>query len=121
LWKKAISFIYTEKAKPIVKESLSWVEKVSWYTAKVAMSVGELKANPSKENLEKLDKTLSQIADRLKLPYSSVDLVKRLAGEYVRADENTRRQLRKEINMAVKMLVADIMMHVPEEAIEEEE
>jgi len=31
---EAISFIYTEKAKPIVKESLSWVEKVSWYTAK---------------------------------------------------------------------------------------
>jgi len=48
-------------------------------------------------------------------------LLKRLAGEYVRADENTRRQLRKEINMDCKDAGSRHNDARAEEAIEEEE
>lgn len=112
LWRvieEAIAFLYTEKKKPAIKSNLSQAEKISWYLCKVLMSIGELKALPSKENLDRFEKTLIQVADRLKLPHNNVSLLLRLAREYVNSDNIARKQIRTEINAAAKMLAIDIL------------
>lgn len=106
---EAISFKYTEKKNPTIKTNLSHADKISWYLCKVLMSIGELKASPTKENLNRLEKTLIQVADRLKLPHNNVNLLLRIARDYVSSDENIRKQIRSEINSVAKMVAIDIM------------
>jgi len=44
---------------------VSELDKISWYCYKLSASVGELRGNPTKENLDMLMVTLEQIKDRL--------------------------------------------------------
>jgi len=98
------SFYWAQKQKPRVKEDASLLDKVSWYIAKVAMSVGELKASPSQENLERLRKTAAQIQERLGVDTS---LLIRAAEAFLK-DPNTDNRM--ELNAATKMLVLDIIL-----------
>jgi len=120
---EAIGLIYADKTKPRIKESLSWMDKVSWYIIKIAMSVGAFKENPSDDNLKRLEATASQVAERLKLPYNSVAMLLRLARQYRDAHGKGDRALvshmARELNMALKMIVIDIMNATPEETPEE--
>lgn len=110
---EGISFKYAEKKTPRIKATLSWAEKISWYLCKTLMSLGEFKAVPTKENYERFESTVIQIADRLKLPHSTVTLLLRLSSSYVNADENIKKQVRKELNATAKMLVVDMLTAEP--------
>jgi len=44
------------------------LQRRAWYAAKVASSVGALKENPTRENLERLKSTAAQITERLGVP-----------------------------------------------------
>jgi len=107
-WKvvlNALSFYWEQKQKPRLKEDAPIIDKVSWYIAKVSMSVGEFKANPTNENLERLKKTASQIQERLGV---DVALLIRAAEAYMR-DPNTDNRM--ELNAALKMLILDIIVN----------
>jgi len=91
------------KRRPYEKAELPVTEKISWYIAKLCMSVGAFKENPTKENLERLQKTLTQIKERLKI---DTDIVYRTAVAYQRKPETENRI---ELNMATKSVVFDII------------
>lgn len=111
---EAISFKVSETASPRVKESLSEVEKISWYIVKAVSSIGELKASPTEDNLSRLEKTLTQVSERLGVNVSTVNLVLRIARSYVSEKSDERRKaLRRDLNAASKMLVMDIMSSSP--------
>ncbi len=107
-WKfltNCISWYVEQKRNPRVKEELPQIEKISWYIAKVSMSVGELKAKPTKENLQKLEKTLEQIEKRLGI---KTDFVRRTVHAYILEPTTDNRM---ELNMALKMLIFDIIWY----------
>lgn len=111
---EAISFKMAENTSPRVKESLSEAEKMSWYIVKAVSSIGELKASPTEDNLSRLEKTLTQVSERLGVSVSTVNLVLRIARSYVgeKSDEK-RKTLRRDLNAVAKMLVLDIMRSSP--------
>jgi len=105
-WKvimNAISFFDEQLRNPRLKETLPMVDKVSWYIAKIGMSVGEFKANPTNDNLERLKKTAQQIQERLGV---DVGLLIRVAEAYMR-DPNPDNRM--ELNATLKMLILDII------------
>lgn len=99
----SVSFYYAQKQKPRVKEDASLVDKVSWYIAKVGMSVGEFKASPTPENLERLKKTATQIQERLGVDTS---LLIRAAEAFLKSPDSDSRM---ELNASLKMLILDII------------
>ena len=91
------------KRRPHEKAELPVTEKISWYITKLCMSVGAFKENPTEENLKRLQKTLTQIKERLKI---DTDIVFRAAVSYQRKPEVENRT---ELNMATKSVVFDII------------
>jgi len=99
----ALSFYEAQKRRPRLKEELPVWEKVSWYVVKLAMSVGELKAKPTPENLELLRRTCLQIEERLGV---NTGLLVRTAEAYLKDPSVDNRM---ELNASVKMVVFEII------------
>lgn len=123
---QAIGFYYAQSKNARVKEALSRVDKISWYVAKVGMSCGILKVEPTDLNYARLEKTVREIERRLKLSGDSSDLLLRVASIYLRkaknGDKNEIRRLREDLNTALKMFIIDVIRSGEvEEELEEEE
>jgi len=100
----AVSFYYAQAQKPRIKEDASLLDKVSWYITKIATSVGELKANPTQENFERLKRTATQIQERLNVDVSTLI---RAAEAFIKYPDPDSRM---ELNAALKMLILDIIV-----------
>lgn len=142
LWsvvEEAVALYYAQKKKPRIKESLSWIDKIAWYTVKVCASAGALREVPSRENLARLEKNVSNIIQRTRVSTYAADLLLRVAKRYVSrlegvdvnailrgsgAEQNIVRsevvRLRGDLNMALKMFVIDLLQ-APEEAAAEDQ
>lgn len=113
---QAISLLYTYIKKPYKKAEIPILDKVSWYIAKVGMSVGALKENPTKENYEKTKTTLNQVFERLLV---DTETIERAVDNFIKT-KNTEAKM--EVNMALKMLILDIIYkHIYKEKQKEEE
>jgi len=83
--------------------NISELDKISWYCYKLSASVGELRGNPTKENLDMLMVTLEQIRDRLGI---DTTLLEANAKRYlVNPDRNNRIAL----NGSAKEVIAHIL------------
>ena len=102
---EALSFYVTQKKKPKKKTELPILDKCSWYIAKVSMSVGALKENPTEKNLNYLRRTLEQIEERLGIDTS---LLWKIANDYAK-EQSTHNKM--ELNMTLKMLIVDIICY----------
>jgi hypothetical protein len=108
----ALALYETTLRKPRVKEELPVVDKVVWYVQKLAMSVGELKASPTEENLMKTLKTVSQVKERLGVDTS---LLERAVNDYYKLLRGNKREredeveARMEVNMALKSVLIEIV------------
>ena len=94
--------------KPRAKEELPVVDKVVWYVQKLAMSVGELKASPTEENLQRTLKTIQQIKERLGVDTSILERALADYARLVRGDRKEREdevEARMEVNMALKSVL----------------
>ena len=112
----AIALYETSIRKPRVKEELPIVDKVVWYIEKLCMSVGEFKASPSEENLNRTLKTVSQVRERLGVDTS---LLERALLDYHRLLKSNKKDVverredeveaRMEVNMALKSVLLEIV------------
>jgi hypothetical protein len=108
----AVALYETTLRRPKTKEDLPVVDKVIWYIQKLAMSVGELKASPTEENLQKTLKTVQQVRDRLGVDTSILeravnDYYKLLKGN--KGEREDEVEARMEINMALKSVLIEIV------------
>jgi hypothetical protein len=108
----ALALYETSLRKPKVKEELPVVDKIIWYIQKLSMSVGELKASPTEENLQKTLKTVQQVKERLGvdtaiLERALTDYVKLLKGNRKEREEEI--EARMEVNMALKSVLIEIV------------
>jgi hypothetical protein len=107
----ALSLYETSLRRPKVKEELPVVDKVLWYIEKLCMSVGEFKASPTEENLQKTMRTISQVRERLGVDTS---LLERALSDYIRMVKGSNRsrgeevEARVEVNMALKSVLVEI-------------
>jgi hypothetical protein len=103
----ALSLYETSLRKPKVKEELPIVDKVLWYVEKLCMSVGEFKASPTEENLQRTLKTISQVRERLNVDTS---LLERALTDYTRMlkEREGEVEARMEVNMALKSVLVEI-------------
>jgi hypothetical protein len=108
----ALAFYETSLRKPRVKEELPVVDKIIWYIQKLSMSIGELKVNPTDENLQKTLKTVQQVRERLGVDTS---LLERALTDYVRLLKGNKKEredeveARMEVNMALKSVLIEIV------------
>jgi response regulator RpfG family c-di-GMP phosphodiesterase len=108
----ALALYETSLRKPRAKEELPVVDKVVWYVQKLAMSIGELKANPTEENLQRTMKTIQQIKERLGVDTA---LLERALTDYIRLLKGNRKEredeveARMEVNMALKSVLIEIV------------
>jgi hypothetical protein len=108
----AIALYETSLRKPKTKEELPVVDKVVWYIQKLSMSVGEFKANPTEENLQRTLKTVQQVKERLGVDTA---ILERALADYVRLLKGNRRErddeveARMEVNMALKSVLIEIV------------
>jgi hypothetical protein len=108
----AVALYETSLRKPKTKEELPVVDKVVWYVQKLAMSIGELKANPTEENLQRTMKTIQQIKERLGVDTS---ILERALTDYVRLLKGNKKEredeveARMEVNMALKSVLIEIV------------
>ncbi len=100
---EAISFYSEFKRSYRVRENMPLADKISWYIAKISMSVGALKENPTQENLDKLKRTASQIKERIGIDTS---YLVRCAEEFFKRQD---RDSVIELNMALKLLILEMM------------
>jgi hypothetical protein len=103
----ALSLYETSLRKPRAKEELPIVDKVLWYIEKLCMSVGEFKASPTEENLQKTLRTTSQVRERLNVDTS---LLERALTDYARMLKGNEGDVeaRMEVNMALKSVLVEI-------------
>ena len=105
---EGVSFLETQLRKPRIKESLGNIEKSAWYITKLATSFGAFKENPNDENFTYLQKRVKELKDKLDI---DALLLLRIAEYYRRTkDEELRRKIRIDLNMAFKQVVKDIMI-----------
>jgi hypothetical protein len=108
----AIALYETSLRKPRAKEELPVVDKIIWYIQKLSMSIGELKANPTDENLNRTLKTIQQIRERLGVDTS---ILERAVNDYyklLRGNKEEREdevEARMEVNMALKSVLIEIV------------
>jgi hypothetical protein len=108
----AVALYETTIRRPRTKEDLPVVDKVIWYVQKLAMSVGELKASPTEENLQKTLKTIQQVKERLGVDTA---ILERAVNDYYKLLRGNRREredeveARMEINMALKSVLIEIV------------
>jgi len=95
------------------KLNTSALSRISWYVFKLGSSVGALKENPTKENLELLKRTLDQLEKRLGV---NVVTVRERAEAYVKRPD---RKNKVALNDATKSLIAEIIVKLGEEKKEE--
>jgi predicted transcriptional regulator len=118
-WKivlEALSLYETSIRRARTKEELPIVDKVIWYVEKLAMSIGILKASPTKENLMKTMKTIAQVKERLQV---NTTILEKAVEDYVNAmsvqiDDLARRhdvidEVTIELNMALKSVLIEIV------------
>ena len=108
----ALGLYETSLRKPRAKEELPVVDKVVWYVQKLAMSVGELKASPTEENLQRTLKTIQQIKERLGVDTSILERALADYARLVRGDRKEREdevEARMEVNMALKSVLIEIV------------
>lgn len=107
--------------RPYRKSELPRIDKASWYIFKLAQSVGAFKENNSKENYDRLLRTIMQIEKRLEIELNELkDVVARVNPE-------RKKQLtsidKMDLNGATKIAIADIILKLlyeqPEEGAEE--
>jgi hypothetical protein len=108
----ALALYETTIRRPKTKEDLPVVDKVIWYVQKLAMSVGELKASPTEENLQKTLKTIQQVKERLGVDTA---ILERAVNDYYKLLRGNRREredeveARMEVNMALKSVLIEIV------------
>jgi hypothetical protein len=107
----ALSLYETSLRKPKTKEELPVVDKVLWYIEKLCMSIGEFKASPTEENLQKTLRTASQVRERLNVDTSLLeraltDYARMLKGNKGEGEEEV--EARMEVNMALKSVLVEI-------------
>jgi len=85
-------------------KNVSNLDKAAWYAFKLSSSIGEFKANPSDENLQKLLKTVEQISTRLGIDTTA------LVGAIHRYKERPNKKNRWAVNDQAKLVVAQILM-----------
>jgi hypothetical protein len=108
----ALSLYETSLRKPRIKEELPIVDKVIWYIEKLCMSVGEFKALPTEENLQRTLRTISQVRERLGIDTS---LLERALSDYARMLKGNNKnreeevEARMEVNMALKSVLIEIV------------
>jgi replicative DNA helicase len=108
----AVALYETTLRKPRTKEELPVVDKVVWYVQKLAMSIGELKASPTEENLHRTMKTIQQIKERLGVDTA---LLERAVNDYFKLLKGNKREreeeveARMEVNMALKSILIEIV------------
>jgi hypothetical protein len=108
----ALALYETSIRKPKLKEELPVIDKVIWYIEKLSMSVGELKANPTDENLNRTMKTIQQIKERLG---ADTSILERAINDYYRLLKNNNKarddevEARLEVNMALKSVLIEIV------------
>jgi hypothetical protein len=118
-WKvllEALALYETSLRTPRSKEELPVVDKVIWYMQKLAMSVGVLKENPSDANLQKTQRTVQQIRERLGV---DTGLLERAIRDYVAAARteygdpwdrhSTMDEVTMELNMALKSVLIEVV------------
>jgi len=118
-WKivlEALSLYETSIRRARVKEELPVVDKVIWYIEKLAMSIGILKAVPTKENLQRTMKTIQQVRERLEV---NTTILEKAVEDYVNAmsvqiDDPSRRhdvidEATIELNMSLKSVLIEII------------
>jgi hypothetical protein len=108
----ALALYETSLRKPRTKEELPVVDKIIWYIQKLSMSIGELKANPTDENLNRTLKTVQQVRERLGVDTS---ILERAVNDYyklLRGNKKEREdevEARMEVNMALKSVLIEIV------------
>jgi len=98
-----VSFFTEQISHPRIKEYLPLLDKASWYIAKLSMSVGAFKENPTPDNMSKLMKTAMQVSERLRVDTSYLI---RSAENYMRHIDNDTKM---ELNASLKMVILDTM------------
>jgi hypothetical protein len=108
----ALALYETSLRKPRTKEELPVVDKIIWYIQKLSMSVGELKASPTDENLQKTLKTVQQVKERLGVDTA---ILERALTDYAKLLKSNRKEreeeveARMEVNMALKSVLIEIV------------
>jgi hypothetical protein len=108
----AVALYETSLRRPRVKEELPVVDKIIWYIQKLSMSIGELKANPTDENLNRTLKTVQQVRERLGVDTS---ILERAVSDYYKLLKGNKRErddeveARMEVNMALKSVLIEIV------------
>jgi predicted CopG family antitoxin len=110
---KALAFMDLQERKPRVKEDLPLADKYSWYIAKVLMSAGAFKEDPSEINYRYLIDNLETLEERLGIETGfAKEVVNRLAGkkkEHWTVDDKI------EFNSAMKSLVLQMLWRLEED------
>ncbi|MFP3265240.1 MAG: hypothetical protein RXO54_05335 [Acidilobus sp.] len=111
----ALALYETQIRKPRTKGDLPVVDKVIWYTMKLAMSVGALKERPDEETLNRTLKTVQQVKGRLGVNTALLEKAIKdyvsLANASAKNDEESHAALDEatmELNMALKSALVDI-------------
>ncbi|WP_125672182.1 hypothetical protein [Candidatus Methanodesulfokora washburnensis] len=98
-----------------VKRTYTDAERLAWYIYKFSSSCGAFKENPTKENLEMLKKTTTQLNERLGIELNGI---LEIAEKYL---QNPCTDLKISLNEKARDLIMEIMEKglVKEEEIEE--
>jgi len=86
------------------KSEIPRLDKAAWYSLKLGIAVGALKAQPDQEKLERLKEVAFQLRDRLGI---DVDLLIKAAKDYV-DQPTTQRTI--ELSDVAKMIIGDIIV-----------
>ena len=118
-WKvllEALALYETSLRTPRSKEELPVVDKVIWYIQKLSMSIGALKENPSDANLQKTQRTVQQVRERLGV---DTRILERAIADYVAAvrteygdpwvRHSTMDEVTTELNMALKSVLVEVV------------
>jgi len=104
----AVSFYEVIIKNPKRKQEMSNIEKVAWYITKMATAFGAFKENPTEENYQYIIKRVEEIKQRFGVDAS---IIARIA-DYYRSikDEEVRKKIRIDMNMAFKQVIKDIII-----------
>ena len=104
---EAVSFYETFQQEPEVRQSMSDIEKLSWYITKFATSFGAFKENPTNGNYLYLKERVAELKERLGV---DAELILRLAEYYMKAkDEKLKKKMKIDLNAAFKQVVKDMI------------
>jgi len=102
-FKKLIRAIRKKILRKGVRRTYSDAQRLAWYIYKFSSSCGAFKEYPSKENLEKLKKTTTQVSERLGVKLNGI---LEIASKYL---ENPCSELKQTLNESARDLIIDIL------------